>query len=331
MLKRLFLLAVLAILLATGYAAWYVATPLALRAVPLEFEIPAGTRFRAATAILESAGVRVGALQFELLARLLERAQTIKAGSYELTEAPTPVQLLDKLTRGDVTQAEVRFVEGWTLRQARAALAANPALRQEAASLDEAALAKAIGADSPRLEGRLFPDTYLFAKGSSDLAVLQRAYRAMQRHLEAEWAARDPSVPYRTPYEALIMASIVEKETGKAAERELVAGALVNRLRRGMLLQVDPTIIYGLGEAFDGNLKKIHLLTDAPYNTYTRPGLPPTPIALPGLAALRAALRPARTEALYYVARGDGSSQFSSTLDEHNRAVNKYQRAPARR
>jgi len=314
-----------------GYAAWYLATPLSLRSVPTEFEIPAGTRFRAATVILDAAGVRVGVLQFELLARLLERAQAIKAGSYELTAPLTPMQLLDKLTRGDVTQSEVRIVEGWTLRQARAALAASDALRHASVGMDEATLAQAIGADSPRLEGRLFPDTYLFAKGSSDLAVLQRAYRAMQRHLATEWAARDRSTPYRTPYDALIMASIIEKETGRASERVLVAGALVNRLRRGMLLQVDPTIIYGLGEAFDGNLRKIHLLTDAPYNTYTRAGLPPTPIALPGRASIQAALRPASTDALYYVARGDGSSQFSRTLDEHNRAVNKYQRAPARR
>ena len=153
----------------------------------------------------------------------------------------------------------------------------------------------------------------------------------MKRHLEAEWAARDPRVPYRTPYEALIMASIVEKETGQNVERDMIAGALVNRLRIGMKLQVDPTVIYGLGAAFDGNLKKSHLLADGPYNTYTRAGLPPTPIALPGLASLRAALQPAQTDALYYVARGDGSSKFSRTLEEHNRAVNQYQRQPARR
>ena len=155
--------------------------------------------------------------------------------------------------------------------------------------------------------------------------MLQRAYRAMQRHLAREWEAREPSTPYKTPYEALIMASIVEKETGRAAERDMIAGALVNRLRIGMLLQVDPTVIYGLGEAFDGNLKKVHLLADGPYNTYTRAGLPPTPIAVPGLASLRAALHPAKTDALYYVARGDGTSEFSRTLDEHNRAVRKYQ------
>jgi UPF0755 protein len=170
----------------------------------------------------------------------------------------------------------------------------------------------------------------MFAKGSSDLAVLRRAYRAMQRHLDAEWRARDPSTPYRSPYEALIMASIVEKETGVASDRAMIAGVLVNRLRIGMRLQADPTVIYGLGAQFDGNLTKAHLLADGPYNTYTRAGLPPTPIAMPGLDSLRAALRPAKTDALYYVARGDGSSEFSRTLDAHNRAVDKYQRVHGR-
>src|SRR5204862_4268156 len=166
---------------------------------------------------------------------------------------------------------------------------------------------------------------YLFARGSSDVAVLRRAYRALQRHLQSEWDARLPNAPYRTPYEALIMASIIEKETGRAEEREQIGGVLVNRLRIGMRLQVDPTVIYGLGASFDGNLKKVHLLEDGPYNTYTRSGLPPTPIAMPGRASLRSALHPAKTDSLYYVSRGDGSSHFSRNLDEHNRAVTKYQ------
>jgi UPF0755 protein len=176
-----------------------------------------------------------------------------------------------------------------------------------------------------------FPDTYLFARQSSDFAVLRRAYHAMQRHLAQEWAARAPDAPYRAPYDALIMASIVEKETGRASERDQIAGVLVNRLRIGMALQVDPTVIYGLGPSFDGNLKRVHLTTDGPYNTYTRPGLPPTPIALPGLASLRAALQPARIKALYYVSRGDGTSEFSRSLEEHNRAVSKYQLQPRKK
>ncbi|MCG6952918.1 MAG: endolytic transglycosylase MltG [Betaproteobacteria bacterium] len=310
------------------YVAWYASTPLPTRTLPVEVEIPKGTHFRDAVAILERAGIDTGGLQFEGLARALGRAHAIKAGSYEFTRALTPLELLDKLTRGDVRQAELRVVEGWTLRQLRQALDASADLRHDSVGMDDEALRAAIGADEARLEGLLFPDTYLFAKGSSDIAVLKRAYRAMKRHLAAEWAARDPRVPYQSPYEAVIMASIVEKETGKSAERDMIAGALVNRLRIGMRLQADPTVIYGLGEAFNGNLKKIHLQTDGPYNTYTRAGLPPTPIALPGLASLRAALRPAQTDALYYVARGDGSSKFSRTLEEHNRAVNRFQRQP---
>jgi UPF0755 protein len=325
LLKTLFTLVVVGLFAAGGYGAWYAATPVALGKLPAEFEIPAGVSFRAAALRIEQAGIPVGRLQFELLARALGRAQDAKAGSYELTAAPTPLELLDKLTRGDVTQAEVRFIEGWNFRQLRSALDANPATRHDTQGLSNAQLLQKLGAAEAHPEGLFFPDTYLFSKGGSDLQVLRRAYRAMQRHLAQEWAAREPSVPYKSPYEALIMASIVEKETGRAAEREMIAGALVNRLRTGMLLQVDPTVIYGLGETFDGNLKKVHLVTDGPYNTYTRAGLPPTPIAATGLASLRAALRPAKTNALYYVARGDGSSEFSRTLEEHNRAVRKYQ------
>ena len=325
MLKTLFTVAVLALLALGGYAAWYVTTPVAVARLPAEAEIPAGSRFRSAAQRLEAAGIGVGRLQFEVLARVLGRDQDIKAGSYEFTVAPTPLELLDKLTRGDVTQAELRLIEGWNFRQLRAAIEAQPAFRQDTAGLSDAQVMERLGAPGVHPEGQFYPDTYLFSKGTSDLHVLERARKAMQRHLEREWAAREAAVPLKSPYEALILASIVEKETGHAADRELVAGALVNRLRIGMLLQVDPTVIYGLGAAFDGNLKRIHLQTDGPYNTYTRAGLPPTPIAAPGLASLRAALHPAKTDALYYVAKGDGRSQFSRSLEEHNRAVRKYQ------
>ena len=325
MIKSLFALGVAALLAAAGYAAWYAVTPVAVDKLPADFELPPGIRFRGAAQRIDAAGVRVGRFQFELLARALGRDQDIKAGSYELAAAPTPLELLDKLTRGDVTQVELRFIEGWTFRQLRAALDAHPGLRHDLQGLPDAEVLRRIGAPEPHPEGLFFPDTYLFSRNTSDLRLLQRAYAAMRQHLAQEWAARDPSVPYRSPYEALIMASIVEKETGRAEDRDMVAGALANRLRAGMLLQVDPTVIYGLGEAFDGNLKRGHLQADSPYNTYLRPGLPPTPIAAPGLASLRAALHPARTQALYYVARGDGSSEFSRTLEEHNRAVRKYQ------
>ena len=325
MLKTLFTFVVVSVLAAGGYCGWYAVTPVAASRLPAEFEIVPGMRLRAAAQRIEESGVALGRLQFELLARALGRAQDVKAGSYELSSAPTPLELLDKLTRGDVTQADVRFTEGWTFRQMRAALDAHPNVRHDGQALSEAQVLQKIGAKEPRAEGVFFPDTYLFSKGASDIHVLQRSYQAMQRHLAREWETRAAATPYKTPYEALIMASIIEKETGRAEDRDVIAGALVNRLRIGMLLQVDPTVIYGLGDKFDGNLKKIHLLSDGPYNSYTRAGLPPTPIAAPGLASLRAALRPAQTGALYYVARGDGSSEFSRTLDEHNRAVRKYQ------
>jgi UPF0755 protein len=317
---------VLVVAAAAGYGAWYVSTRLDVAKLPVEVEIPRGAGFRAAVDQLEKAGIRVRPLEFELLARALGRERDIKAGSYEIAQPVTPTELLDKLTRGDVTQAEIRLIEGWTFAQFRAALDASPDLRHETTGLEDAQLLALLQATESHPEGLFFPDTYLFAKGSSDLRVLRRAYRAMQRHLKEEWEARSPNVPYRSPYEALIMASIVEKETGKASERDLIGGVLVNRLRIGMRLQADPTVIYGLGNAFDGNLKKIHLLEDGPYNTYTRAGLPPTPIAMPGIASLRSALRPGKTEALYYVSKGDGSSQFSRTLDEHNRAVSRFQR-----
>ena len=291
----------------------------------MDFEIAPGARFRAVAEQLEKSGVRVRRLEFEILARVLGRERDIKAGSYELTGPVTPLALLEMLTSGDVTQAEVRLIEGWTFAQFRAALDASPDLRHDTSRMEEGQILDRLQVRAGQAEGLFFPDTYLFAKGTSDLAVLRRAYGVMQRRLQAEWTARDPSVPYTSPYEALIMASIVEKETGRAEERERIAGVLVNRLRIGMRLQVDPTVIYGLGSGFDGNLRKADLLEDGPYNTYTRPGLPPTPIAMPGQGALRAALRPAKTDALYYVARGDGSSQFSRSLDEHNRAVTKYQ------
>ena len=297
-----------------------------MASLPAEIEIPSGAGFRAAVRQLERGGLRVQPPEFEVLARVLRRERDIKAGNYFFTRAPTPLDLLDKLTRGDVLQAEIRLIEGWTFAQLRAELNASPDLRHDTNGLEDAEILKRLQAGEGHPEGLFFPDTYLFAKGSSDLNVLRRAYRAQQRHLKAEWEARSPNVPYGTPYEALIMASIIEKETGRPQERDMVAGVLINRLRIGMRLQVDPTVIYGLGAAFDGNLKKAHLLEDGPYNTYTRAGLPPTPIAMPGLASLHAALQPAKTDALYYVSRGDGSSHFSRNISEHNRAVSKYQR-----
>jgi UPF0755 protein len=329
---RLFLaLAFLGLLAAAGYAAWYVTTPVGIAAFPVEFEIPAGSGLRAAVRRMEQTGIEVRPRQFELMARALGREPEIKAGFYEVSAPATPWQLLDKLARGEVMQAELLVIEGSTFGQLRAALNASSVLRHDTVGLSDAELLERVGASERHPEGLFFPDTYVFDRGASDLAVLRRAYRITQERLAQEWAQRAADVPYQTPYEALIMASIVEKETGRAEEREQIAGVLVNRLRLRMALQADPTVIYGLGESFDGNLKKVHLKTDGPYNTYTRPGLPPTPIALPGQASLRAALRPAQSNDFYYVSRGDGTSQFSRTLKEHNRAVSQYQLKPRRR
>lgn len=305
---------------------WWGGQPISLAGNTVDFRIVPGSSLRSSITQMREAGVDVEPAMLAWLARLRRVESTIKAGSYSVHQGVTPLQLLEKLTLGKVTQGELTFVEGWTFKQWRTRLNAHPELVHETQGLSEAQIAQRLGLSVERLEGRLFSDTYLFDKQSSDLELMARAARAMQQRLEAEWAGRAAGLPYKTPDEALIMASIVEKETGREADRTLVAAVFVNRLRRGMLLQTDPSVIYGLGEAFDGNLRKSHLLNDTPYNTYTRAGLPPTPIAMPGLSSLRAALHPADSDALYFVARGDGSSQFSQTLDEHNRAVNKYQR-----
>jgi UPF0755 protein len=324
-LRKLLVLALLGLLALGGYAVWYALTPLDAARYPAEFQVVRGSGLRSAARQIDASGIPLGRIQFELLARGLGQSRDIKAGSYELTEPVNPLQLLDKLTRGDVTQGELTLIEGWTFRQFRAAMAANTDLRGDSRNLEDAEILKRLSAGESRPEGLFFPDTYLFSKGASDFDVLGRAYRHMQRQLAGEWGARDPKSPFGTPYEALIMASIVEKETGSAAERDMIAGVLINRLRIGMRLQADPTVIYGMGTDFDGNLRKRDLLADGPYNTYVRAGLPPTPIAMPGLASLKAAMHPAQTQAIYYVSRGDGSSQFSRSLDEHNRAVGKYQ------
>lgn len=319
---------VLAILICLGFAGWmtwFALTPVALATSPLEFGIRPGLGLRGVAQAMAQAGIGFAPWQFSWLGRLTGKASAIKAGSYEVAAGVTPWQLLQKLTRGDVTQAEILFIEGKTFRQLRQALDADPNVRHDTAGTSDREVLALIGAPEAHPEGLFFPDTYLYAKQTSDVEILKRAYRAMQRRLAAEWPSRDASLPYRSPYEALIMASIIEKETGQAADRPLIGSVFVNRLRLGMALQTDPTVIYGLGDKFDGNLRKRDLTSDTPYNTYTRAGLPPTPIAMPGAASIQAALRPAVSDNLYFVARGDGSSVFSRTLDEHNRAVAKYQ------
>ena len=322
--RRAFKGLLLLVLALAGAAWWWLHAPLPMGDAAIELAIEPGTSPRGVARDVQAAGVRTDARLLYWF-RLSGQSRLIKAGNYEIAPGSTPLGLLDKLVRGDETLRALTLVEGWNFRQVRAALA-TAELKPDSAALGEAALMERLGRTGVAAEGRFFPDTYTYAKGASDLTVLRRALHAMDRQLAAAWEQRAADTPLKTPDEALVLASIVEKETGREADRALVAGVFTNRLRASMLLQTDPTVIYGLGERFDGNLRKRDLQTDTPYNTYTRTGLPPTPISMPGKASLLAAVQPERTKALYFVARGDGSSHFSSSLDEHNRAVGRYQR-----
>lgn len=319
-------LALLVLAAVAGWGWWWVQQPMALSSPSLDLSIEPGTLPRGVAQAVHDAGVAVDPRLLYAWFRVSGRGRAIKAGSYELEAGITPLQLLDKLARGEESLRAVTLVEGWNLRQVRAALAREDALRHDTEGLADDALMARLGRPGVPAEGHFFPDTYTYAKGSSEMALLQRALRAMDRQLAAAWAQRADTTAVKTPEQALILASIVEKETGLPADRPMVAAVFNNRLRLGMPLQTDPTVIYGLGSAYDGSLHKRDLQADTPFNTYTRAGLPPTPIAMPGKASLLAAVRPAQSKALYFVSRGDGSSQFSSSLDEHNRAVNKYQR-----
>jgi UPF0755 protein len=280
---------------------------------------------------MATAGVPVNPFLFGVLARVTGKAGQIKAGSYELKPDTTPRRLLSQLVRGEFAQESLTIIEGWTFRQMRQAVDAAPNLKHDTAKLSDKELLAKVAPDAPYAgpEGLFFPDTYLFAKNASDLQIYRQAHDMMMKRLKTAWDKREPGLPYNDPYQALIMASLVEKETGQKGERAMIAGVFVNRLKTGMLLQTDPTVIYGMGDKYDGKIHKKDLETDTPYNTYTRAGLPPTPIALPGVQSLAAALAPAKTEALYFVSRGDGTSHFSSNLNEHNNAVNQYQRKQA--
>jgi UPF0755 protein len=324
-LRSALLVAFLAAAAIAAWLAWFAHHRLALPAAPFEFTVRQGESLKSVSRDLAGTGLLAEGESFWILGRLLGKAAVIRAGTYRLVAPVTPLQILDKLARGDVVLVEILFVEGTTFHQWLAQLGDDTQVRHTIAGRSDAEIASLAGIAGPSLEGWLFPDTYRFTAGSSDLEILKRAHLAMAKRLQDGWAGRDAGLPLATPYDALILASIVEKETGLAAERPLIASVFVNRLRRGMRLQTDPTVIYGMGERFDGNIRKRDLTTDTPWNTYTRDGLPPTPIAMPGAEALRAVMHPATTDFLYFVSRGDGSHEFSRTLEQHNRAVARYQ------
>ena len=325
-LKRITLLVLVAASLFVGWFAYHVQDPVQIPITPYELSIKPGSSLRTVAKQLAGAGALHDTWSFILLSRLMGYSSLLKAGDYEITESISPWQLLKRVTNGDVNQSEVRFIEGWTFSQLRKTLNEHPALRHDTAGLTDSEVMQLIGASETMAEGLFSPDTYYFVRGNSDVAILKRAYHAMQNNLNTAWTGRATNLPLTDSYQALILASIVEKETGRESDRTNVAGVFINRLRIGMRLQTDPTVIYGLGDKFDGNLRKKDLLTDQEYNTYTRSGLPPTPIALPGMPSIQAALNPAKTSSLYFVGKGNGESHFSSNLTDHNRAVSKYQR-----
>lgn len=325
--KKIIVYLVLLAFSASAFVIFWAREPLtASESMPVEFTIKPGSSVRSAARDMRDAGVPATPVLVELLARVLGKAGAIKPGSYQLRPGSTPLALLDMLVRGQTIQESLTIIEGWTFAQMRAEVARHKWLSHDSVSLSEQEFMAKVAPGYDKPEGLFYPDTYLFARGSSDLLIYQQAHAQMKKVLEQAWARRASDVPYKTPYEALIMASIIEKETGLQTERKQIAAVFVNRLKRGMLLQTDPTVIYGMGNRFDGNIRKQDLLTDSPYNTYKRSGLPPTPIALAGRPALDAALNPVPTSDLFFVARGDGSSQFSESLADHNKAVNKYQR-----
>jgi UPF0755 protein len=328
LLKRLFLLLVVLAAAAAGAAFWWLQHPLTLAHAEVEVSIEPGTPVREIVRLWHEAGVEDDPELIYQWFRWSGQARRIRAGSYLVAQGATPRSLLDKMVQGDEELDSVHVIDGWTVKQMRATLDAAPGLKHVTAGMTDDQLMAAIGAPGVKAEGRFFPDTYVYSRGVQDILVLKRAHEALERQLKAAWDLRAPDTPLKDADAALALASVVEKETGAASDRGKVAGVFVNRLRIGMPLQSDPTVIYGLGAAYDGNLHKADLQSDTPYNSYTRTGLPPTPIALPGREALRAAVRPDPTKALYFVARGDGTSAFSETLNAHNQAVNQFIRGP---
>lgn len=325
------LLGITILLLSFG-AAWlmmelrqFTETPLQLPPEGVTYELQPGTSFGVMARDLEQRGIISSAFYLRLLARWRGESHQIKAGEYHLTLGTTPEILLQRMVSGDVISHRFTLVEGWTFRQVLTAIGENETLRHTLEGLPEEEIMRRLGHPGERAEGRFLADTYQFPRNATDLALLARAYDAMAMLLQEQWRGREAGLPLKDPYQALILASIVEKETAVPAERPLIAGVFLRRLQKGMKLQTDPTVIYGIGERFDGNIRRRDLLQDTPYNTYIRTGLTPTPICMPGRAAIEAVLHPAPGKALYFVAKGDGTHYFSATLEEHTRAVRKYQ------
>jgi UPF0755 protein len=328
-LKLLVVVPLLLAMLAAVGGMWWLQQPLPMapgtsEQNPLLVTIPPGSSAQSVADTLQTSGVNTPSELLYAWFRFSGQARDIKAGTYEFAPDTTPRTLLSKLVRGEQALRSVTFVEGWNIRQVLQAVRGSPDLTQDIEGMSQRDIMALIGYPGRHPEGRFFPDTYRVVKRAPASSVLRQAAQAMEQRVTQAWEQRDPSSPLRTPEEALILASIIEKETGLESDRRRVAGVFSNRLRIGMRLQTDPTVIYGLGERFDGNLRRVDLQTDTAYNSYTRAGLPPTPIAMPGMASLLAAVRPQETNAIYFVSRGDGSSQFSATLEEHNAAVQRY-------
>jgi UPF0755 protein len=326
--------AFLAILLLLGGVAWYfysdyrhfTETPLAPLPAPVNVDVPLGTPLSGVVRLLEQRGIRTGSPWYwRVLARELGVAGKLHAGEYALAPGLTPAELLRRMAAGEVVQHHFTIVEGWTFKQLRMALAQDEGLLQTLPALDDADVMARLGAHGQPAEGWFLPETYSYVKGMTDFDVLKRAHEAMQKLLDRVWAGHPANFVLDSPYQVLTLASIIEKETAQPNERPLIAAVFLHRLRIGMRLQTDPAVVYGLGASYDGKIHRRDLDNDTPYNTYTRVGLPPTPIALPGKASLEAAVHPAETDALYFVARGDGTHEFSASLEAHNRAVARYQ------
>jgi UPF0755 protein len=328
MIRRIKNWIVFTMIVALGLFAWlayYAISPLKLQPNSQEITIQPKSGLRSIANQLVKQGVLNEPWRFILIARLLNKQSYLQAGSYTLNKNVSPYQLLLSLNHGKTTQGSITFIEGRTFAQMQEKIIKNDAIKQTLTGLSESEMLKLMGSDYSVAEGLFFPDTFYFDRNTADTVILKRSYDSMQSKIAKAWQGRDANLPYKNSYQALIMASIIEKETGKAVERPMIAGVFINRLRMGMRLQTDPTVIYGMGKYYDGNLRKKDLIADTPYNTYTRDGLPPTPIAMPGMAAINAALHPATTKALYFVGKGDGSHLFSNNLADHNLAVVRYQ------